>query len=231
MQYFNLAIDGPAGAGKSTIAKAVASKLKFIYVDTGAMYRAMALYSLRCGLGSESTEEEIERFCEQADITICYEDGVQQVILNGENVSAFIRTEEVGNQASVISSYLPVRKKLVELQQQLAKKANVIMDGRDIGTCVLPNAQAKIYLTASSRVRAERRFHELLAKGESCNLDEIEADIKERDYRDMHREHSPLVQAEDAVLVDTSEMSIEQVIDRIIQIAGEKGFNGSNRWR
>lgn len=231
MQYFNLAIDGPAGAGKSTIAKAAASKLKFIYVDTGAMYRAMALYSLRCGLGSSFAEEEIERICQQADITICYKDGTQQIILNGENVSGLIRTEEVGNQASVISSYLPVRKKLVELQQQLAKKANVIMDGRDIGTCVLPHAQAKIYLTASSRVRAQRRFKELQAKGEFCSLDEIEADIRERDYRDMHREYSPLVQAEDAVLIDTSEMTIEQVIDRIIQIAREKGAEENSEWK
>lgn len=225
MQHFNIAIDGPAGAGKSTIAKAVAARLGFIYVDTGAMYRAMALYFLRNGI-APSDEAAIEAACGQADITIRYQDGAQQVILNGENVSGLIRTEEVGNMASAVSVYLPVRRKLVELQQQLAKTADVIMDGRDIGTCVLPHAQAKIYLTAGTAVRAGRRFKELQAKGQECDLEAIEQDIKERDYRDMHREHSPLMQAEDAVYLDTSEMNIDQVIDRIIGIAGERGLNG-----
>ncbi|MDO5551059.1 MAG: (d)CMP kinase [Lachnospiraceae bacterium] len=224
MQHFNIAIDGPAGAGKSTIAKAVAARLGFIYVDTGAMYRAMALYFLRNGI-APSNEAAIESACGQVDITIRYQDGAQQVILNGENVSGLIRTEEVGNMASATSVYLPVRRKLVELQQQLAKTADVIMDGRDIGTCVLPHAQAKIYLTASTAVRAGRRFKELQAKGQECDLEAIEKDIKERDYRDMHREHSPLMQAEDAVYLDTSEMNIDQVIDRIIGIAGERGLN------
>lgn len=224
MSYFNIAVDGPAGAGKSTIAKAVAAKLGFIYVDTGAMYRAMALYFLRQGIGKED-EKAIETACSQVEITIRYEDGSQQVILNGENVSLAIRTEEVGNMASATSVYLPVREKLVQLQQDLAKTANVIMDGRDIGTCVLPDAQAKIYLTASSSVRAKRRYEELKEKGVMCNLEEIEQDIIERDYRDMHREHSPLKQAEDAVLVDSSGMTIEQVIDAIIDIARRKGLN------
>ena len=224
MSYFNIAVDGPAGAGKSTIAKAVAAKLGFIYVDTGAMYRAMALYFLRQGIGKEE-EAAISAACGQVEITIRYEDRSQQVILNGENVSSQIRNEEVGNMASATSVYLPVREKLVQLQQELAKTANVIMDGRDIGTCVLPDAQAKVYLTASSAVRAKRRYDELKEKGVMCNLEEIEQDIIERDYRDMHREHSPLKQAEDAVLVDSSDMTIEEVIDAIIEIARRKGLN------
>ena len=224
MSYFNIAVDGPAGAGKSTIAKAVAAKLGFIYVDTGAMYRAMALYFLRQGIGKEE-EAAISAACGQVEITIRYEDGSQQVLLNGENVSSQIRNEEVGNMASATSVYLPVREKLVQLQQELAKTANVIMDGRDIGTCVLPDAQAKVYLTASSAVRAKRRYDELKEKGVMCNLEEIEQDIIERDYRDMHREHSPLKQAEDAVLVDSSDMTIEEVIDAIIEIARRKGLD------
>lgn len=231
MQHFTIAIDGPAGAGKSTIAKAVAARLNFIYVDTGAMYRAMALYFVREGFTSFSDESFLQSICARAQITIRYEEGTQQVILNDENVSSLIRTEEVGKQASIISSYLPVRQKLVELQQQLAREANVIMDGRDIGTCVLPKAQAKIYLTASAKVRARRRFQELKAKGQECSLEEIQKEIEDRDYRDMHREHSPLTQAEDAVLVDTSAMTIEQVIDRIIQIAEEKGLHEDNTWK
>lgn len=223
MQHFNIAIDGPAGAGKSTIAKSAAARLGFIYVDTGAMYRAMALYFLRNRI-APSDEEAVEAACSKVDITIRYQDGAQQVILNGENVSGLIRTEEVGNMASATSVYLPVRRKLVELQQQLARTADVIMDGRDIGTCVLPDAQVKIYLTASTAVRAKRRFQELQAKGQACDLEGIEKDIEERDYRDMHREHSPLMQAEDAVYLDTSDMSIDQVIERIIAIAGERGF-------
>ena len=223
MRHFNIAIDGPAGAGKSTIAKAAAKKLGFIYVDTGAMYRAMAVYFLDRGIGSQE-EEKIREACNSAEITIRHEDGRQQVFLNGENVSGRIRTQEVGQMASRISVYLPVREKLVKLQQQLAKTSQVIMDGRDIGTCVLPDAQAKIYLTASTRVRAERRLKELLEKGLECSLEEIEEEIKERDYRDMHREQSPLRQAEDAVLLDTSQMDPEQVTERIIAIAKERGL-------
>lgn len=223
MQHFNIAIDGPAGAGKSTIAKAAAARLGFVYVDTGAMYRAMALYMLKSGV-QLSEEPEIAAACRKADITIRYVDGRQQVWLNGEDVSDQIRTEEAGNLASRISVYLPVREKLVELQQQLAKQADVIMDGRDIGTCVLPDAQAKIYLTASSRVRAQRRFKELAEKGQDCDLEEIEKDIIDRDYRDMHREHSPLRQAEDAVYLDTSKLSLEEVVSQVIAIARERGL-------
>lgn len=218
---YNVAIDGPAGAGKSTIAKAIAKKCGFIYVDTGAMYRAMALFMLREGVDPQDAEA-ISNKCQEADITIAYENGEQVVYLNGENVNAYLRTEEVGNMASTTSVQPAVRKKLVELQQALAAKSDCIMDGRDIGTCVLPNAQVKIYLTASSAVRAKRRFDELTAKGEACDLAKIQADIEERDYRDMHREHSPLKQADDAVLVDSSEMTVDEVIAHIIQICEER---------
>lgn len=212
---FNIAIDGPAGAGKSTIAKRVAKELSFIYVDTGAMYRGMAYYFLQ----QEITEKDSERFseaCKDVDIAIQYLDGEQVVILNGENINAFIRTEAVGNMASVVATNADVRKKLVQLQQRMAAKENVIMDGRDIGTCVLPNADLKIYLTASSYVRAKRRYEELKSKGQECDLEQIEKDIIDRDYRDMNREISPLKQAEDAVLLDTSDMTIDEVVDKII---------------
>lgn len=218
---YNIAIDGPAGAGKSTIAKKIARKLNFIYVDTGAMYRAMALFMIRSGIGPDETERIGEK-CREADISIRHENGEQVVLLNGENVNGLIRTEEVGNMASVSSADAKVRKKLVELQQKLAESADVVMDGRDIGTCVLPGADVKIYLTAGSAVRARRRYDELTAKGELCNLEEIEKDIIERDHRDMTREISPLRQAEDAVLVDSSDMTIEQVVETVIALVREK---------
>jgi len=217
----NIAIDGPAGAGKSTIAKAVARKLGLIYVDTGSMYRALALFVVRQKVELGDTEKIIEK-CREADVTIRYEDGVQVVCLNGENVNAYLRTEEVGNAASVISPIPEVREKLVKLQRKLAAENDCIMDGRDIGTCVLPDAQTKIYLTASSAVRARRRCDELAAKGEVCDLERIQADIEERDYRDMHREISPLKQAEDAVLVDTSDMTVDEVIERVIALCRRK---------
>ena len=216
----NIAIDGPAGAGKSTIAKRLAKKLGFIYVDTGAMYRAMAYYFLQHNIDAKD-ENAIAAACPDVDVTITYENGEQQVLLNGENVNGVIRNEEVGNMASSTSVYPGVRKNLVELQRQLAKSADVIMDGRDIGTCVLPDAQVKIYLTASSATRAKRRYDELTEKGVSCDLAEIEKDIIDRDYRDMHRETSPLRQAEDAVLVDSSEMNIDEVVDAIYQVYSE----------
>ena len=216
----NIAIDGPAGAGKSTIAKRLAKKLGFIYVDTGAMYRAMAYYFLQHNIDAKD-ENAIAATCPDVDVTITYENGEQQVLLNGENVNGVIRNEEVGNMASSTSVYPVVRKKLVELQRQLAKSADVIMDGRDIGTCVLPDAQVKIYLTAGSATRAKRRYDELTEKGVSCDLAEIEKDIIDRDYRDMHRETSPLRQAEDAVLVDSSEMNIDEVVDAIYQVYSE----------
>ncbi len=218
---FNVAIDGPAGAGKSTIAKRVAKELGFIYVDTGAMYRAMALYLLKHNV-DKNNPDEIGEKCVDADISIRYENGEQIVLLNGENVNGFIRTEEVGNMASVSSANPKLREKLVELQKKLAAEADVIMDGRDIGTCVLPHADVKVYLTASSTVRAMRRFKELEAKGLECDLAQIEADIIERDHRDMTREHSPLKQAEDAILVDSSDLSIDEVVEKICALAKEK---------
>lgn len=217
----NIAIDGPAGAGKSTIAKRFAAENGFIYVDTGAMYRAMALYFLERGIDC-GNEEEISAASQNADISIRYHDGEQQVLLNGENVNGKIRSEEVGNAASVTSAYPQVREKLVSLQQKLAKNADVVMDGRDIGTCVLPDAEVKIYLTASSLTRAKRRRAQLLEKGEACSLKAIQKDIEDRDYRDMHRATSPLRQAKDAALLDSSDMSIEEVIAAIENIYQEK---------
>lgn len=208
---YNIAIDGPAGAGKSTIAKKLAADLGYVYVDTGAMYRAMAYYFLQNGIDAKD-EKAIADACPKVDVTIQYVDGEQQVILNGENVNGVIRKEEVGNMASATSVYPVVRTKLIDLQRQLAARENVIMDGRDIGTVVLPNANVKIFLTASSKVRAQRRFDELTAKGVACNIDEIEKDIIDRDYRDMHRETSPLKQADDAVLLDSSNLDIDGVV-------------------
>ena len=214
---YNIAIDGPAGAGKSTIAKKLAADLGYVYVDTGAMYRAMAYYFLQNGIDAKD-EKAIADACPNVDVTIQHVNGEQQVILNGENVNGVIRKEEVGNMASATSVYPVVRTKLVELQRQLASKENVIMDGRDIGTVVLPNANVKIYLTASSAVRAKRRFDELTAKGVECDIDAIEKDIIDRDYRDMHRETSPLRQAEDAVLLDSSNLDIDGVVAEMKKI-------------
>lgn len=222
----NIAIDGPAGAGKSTVAKQLAKNFGYIYVDTGAMYRAMALHFLRQGI-DPADEAAIEAACSQVEISLDYLDGAQQIFLNGENVTSLIRTEEVGNMASNTSVYLPVREKLVELQRQLARKKDVIMDGRDIGTAVLPDATLKVYLTASSLVRATRRYKELVEKGTACSLEEIEQDIIDRDARDMNRELSPLRRAEDAVLLDTSGMTFEEVIkemEAMIEAAGSGEF-------
>ncbi len=214
---YNIAIDGPAGAGKSTIAKLIAKKKNYIYVDTGAMYRAMALYFLETGIKADE-QEKISHVVDQIDVTITYENGEQIVWLNGRNVNGMIRTEEVSRMASATSVNSDVRAKLVELQRKLASKENVVMDGRDIGTVVLPNADVKVYLTASSAVRAKRRYEEQIAKGEECNLEEIEKDIIERDHRDMTREISPLRQAEDAILLDSSDMTIEEVADAVIAL-------------
>lgn len=214
-----IALDGPAGAGKSTIAKLVARNLSIIYVDTGAMYRALGLYFLRQGLDGED-KEAIERACRQAEVSIAFEDGQQQVLLNGENVNDLIRTEEVGTMASKTSSYPEVRRHLLNLQRELAKNHDVIMDGRDIGTTVLPDAELKIFLTADLKIRAKRRFLELTEKKIPCKIKEIESDMSERDYRDMTRDISPLRKAEDAVTVDSSEMTIEEVAERIAELAG-----------
>ena len=220
---FNIAIDGPAGAGKSTIARLAAKKLGFVYVETGAMYRAIALYFLRQGIGSEQKALIAEKVG-GAEIIIQYKDGAQQVILNGEDVSGQIRAEEVGNMASAISAIPEVRTHLLELQRGLAASSDVIMDGRDIGTCILPDADVKIFLTASSKVRAERRYKELQEKGVMCNLEEIEQDIIERDNRDMNRETAPLKQAEDAVLLDSSYMTLEEVVSAILKEIYARGY-------
>lgn len=218
---FNIAIDGPAGAGKSTIAKKVAKELDFIYVDTGAMYRSMALYLIRKGVKAEEKNKIIELLPE-IHVTLAYVEGEQHVYLNQEDVSSLIRNEEVSQMTSSISTIPEVREALLSLQRNLAKENNVLMDGRDIGTCVLPNAELKIYLTASTKVRAKRRYDEMIEKGMECNLKELEASIKERDYRDMNREIAPLKQAEDAVFLDTSDMNIEEVVNAIIRLVKER---------
>lgn len=218
---FNIAIDGPAGAGKSTIAKKIAAELSFIYVDTGAMYRAMGLLFLRKGIDPKDSAA-IEAAALEADVTIGYENGEQQVYLNGENVTASLRNEEVGNMASATSIYPGVRRQLTALQKEMAANQDVVMDGRDIGTAVLPDAQLKIYLTASSHVRAVRRYEELKAKGIEGDLAVIEADIIERDQRDMNREISPLRRAEDAVEVDSSNMTIEEVVETVQRLCKER---------
>lgn len=214
----NIAIDGPAGAGKSSIAKLVAKRMNYVYVDTGAMFRTMAYYFLTHDI-DPLNENQVNDSCDRIRIELQYQTGEQHIFLNGEDVSREIRREEVGNTASVVAKYIKVRTKLLELQRKLAASTDVIMDGRDIGTVVLPDAECKIYLTASPRVRAERRYKELREKGEGCDLDQIEADIIARDEQDMNRETAPLRQAEDAVLVDSSNMSIEEVVTRIMELA------------
>ena len=214
---YNIAIDGPAGAGKSTIAKLVAKELGFIYVDTGAMYRGLAVHFLKKGIVPGEVEK-IEAACEDAKVELGYENGVQQVYLNGENITSQLREEAVGNMASVSSAVPAVRAKLLDLQRNLAKEKDVVMDGRDIGTNVLPNADVKVYLTASVECRAMRRFKELEEKGEACDFEQIRQDIQERDERDMTREIAPLKQAEDATLIDSSEMRIDEVVKAIIAL-------------
>lgn len=217
----NIAIDGPAGAGKSTVAKKVAKELSFVYVDTGAMYRAMALYLLRKGVNREDPDE-IGEACQNAEISIEYQNGEQIVLLDGENVNAHLRTEEVSAMASVSSAVPREREKLLDLQRKLARTMSVVMDGRDIGTTILPDADVKIYLTASSLTRARRRYLEYQEKGEPCDLAEIQKTIEERDQRDMTREISPLCQAEDAVLVDSSELTIDETVEKILSVYHSK---------
>lgn len=217
----SIAIDGPAGAGKSTIAKRIAKKLNYIYVDTGAMYRAIAYYLVTNEIDIED-EVALKKACAGLKVEIKYENDAQQVYLNGENVTPYLRIEATGNMASKSSAKAPVRAALLDLQRDMAKQYNVVMDGRDIGTNVLTDAEVKIYLTASSKERANRRYTELVEKGEKADFDKIEADIIERDRRDMEREIAPLKQAEDAVLVDSSDMGIDEVVDTILSIANEK---------
>jgi len=216
-----VAIDGPAGAGKSTIAKELAKKLGFVYVDTGAMYRALGIFFIDRGISGDD-ESAIESSLPEAKVTIAYEEGQQQVFLNGENVTGRLRTEEVGKMASQTSAYKAVRKALLDLQRDLANQENVIMDGRDIGSTVLPEAQVKIYLTASVECRGKRRYDELVKKGEAADFEVIKQDIEKRDHQDMTRKESPLVQCEDAVLVDSSEMNIQEVVEHIYAICQER---------
>lgn len=211
---YNVAVDGPAGAGKSTIARLVAKEKGYIYVDTGAMYRGLAIHFLKKGISAED-KEAVAAACQDAEVTIGYEEGAQQVYLNGENITPMLRTEEVGNMASRTSAIPAVREKLLELQRSLAREKDVIMDGRDIGTNILPDADVKIYLTASVETRAKRRYDELKEKGENCDLESIARDIRERDERDMTREIAPLKQADDAILVDSSDMTIPEVVEEI----------------
>ncbi len=213
----NIAIDGPAGAGKSTIAKQLAAKLQLVYVDTGAMYRALAVFFLRKGL-APGDEAGICEAVKDANVSIAYEDGQQQVYLNGENVTPVLRTEEVGNMASASSVYGPVRERLVALQQQLARDTAVVMDGRDIGTVVLPDAGLKVYLDASVEERTRRRVNELRQKGETPDPEKIRADIAERDDRDKNRPIGPLRQADDAHYVDSSDMNIDEVVDTLCRL-------------
>lgn len=215
---YSIAIDGPAGAGKSTIAKAVARELGYVYIDTGAMYRAVGLFCLDQAIAL-TDEARVSEAVRDIDITIAYdEEGVQQVFLNGANVSTRIRTQQVGDAASAVSQYPAVREKMVKLQQSLAEHTSVVMDGRDIASKVLPHADTKIYLTASVEERARRRANELREKGETCDIAEVEAEIRARDDRDMHRQHSPLIQVPEAVLVDSSTLTIDETIDRILEI-------------
>lgn len=212
---YNVAIDGPSGAGKSTIAKIVASKLNSIYIDTGAMYRTIALYLIRNGIDCNN-EEEIKKVIDNINVDIKHENDIQQLFLNNENVTNLIRTSEIGEGASACSQFPIVRNKLTEMQRAIGKKTNVVMDGRDIGTVVLPDAALKIFLTASLDVRAKRRYNEFKEKGLNTTFEETKDDLEKRDYRDTHRETAPLKQAEDAILIDSSDMSIEEVVEKIL---------------
>ena len=218
----SIAIDGPAGAGKSSIAKALSKRLGYIYIDTGAMYRAVALFFLENNV-ADGTDSRIESLLDKLEISIKYEDGAQKVILNGEDVTGKLRLEEIGKLASKFSAIGSVREKLVALQRKLAQKENVVMDGRDIGTVVLPNADLKIYLSASSKVRAKRRYLELLEKGQTdLDINDIEDEIIKRDEADMNREISPLKQAEDAYYLDSSDMTLEEVVSKILSMVKEE---------
>lgn len=218
-----IAIDGPAGAGKSTIAKLLSKKKGFIYVDTGAMYRAIALFILESRVPIDD-EEAVKKALPDADVRLKYIDEKQCVLLNGNDVTDRLRTEEVGNTASKVSAYPSVRSCLMELQRRTAFENDVVMDGRDIGTVILPDAPLKVFLTASVEVRAKRRFLELKEKGQDCDIKKIEADIRERDERDMNRETAPLKQASDAVLLDSSDMTIDEVVSRLLELCGERGL-------
>ncbi len=220
-KIMNVAIDGPAGAGKSTIAKLCAKELGYIYVDTGAMYRSIALYMLRNNINLDE-EDAVNGSLKDIQVSLAYQDGKQAVLLNGEDVSDQIRTPEVSASASKVSAYPKVREALLSLQRDMASTNNVLMDGRDIGTVILPNADVKIFLTASPEVRGKRRYDELILKGENVDLSEVIEDVKKRDEADMNRKTSPLKQAEDAILVDSSDMTIEEVCNTIVTLVHNK---------
>ena len=219
---YSIAIDGPAGAGKSTIARRLAKELGYYYVDTGAIYRTVAYFMDLLGVSPKDVDG-VERYIDELTIEIEYDDeGVQHMIMNGMDVSGDIRTQDISQKASLVSAHAVVRDVLLDMQRNVAKKHNVIMDGRDIGTVVLPGADVKIFLTADPEVRAKRRYDELIAKGQKADLPTILKEIKQRDYQDSHRAIAPLKQARDAVLVDTSDLDIEGVVTAIRQIVGEK---------
>lgn len=219
MNYTAVAVDGPAGAGKSTVSKAAAQDLGFVYIDTGAMYRSVALYAIRNGIDCKS-EKLIEKL-DDIKLEIKHFDGGQHIFLNGEDVSEKIRTDEVSLGASNVAVIPEVRKKLVEMQREMAKSNNVIMDGRDICSYVLPNAQVKIFLTASAEARAERRYKEMCEKGISCDFETIKKDIEYRDKNDSERKTAPLRQAPDAVRVDTSDMTFEEAVEKIKELVSK----------
>ena len=221
-KHISIAIDGPAGAGKSTIARALAKELGFYYVDTGAIYRTVAYFLDLWGVSPKDVDA-VERYIDELTIRIEYDDeGVQHMIMNGMDVSKDIRTQDISQKASLVSAHKVVRDVLLDMQREVARNNNVIMDGRDIGTVVLPKADVKIFLTASSQVRAKRRCDELLAKGQKAEFETVLKEIEQRDYQDSHREIAPLKQAKDAVLLDTSELDIPGVIDAMKKIVGQK---------
>jgi len=221
-EKISIAIDGPAGAGKSTIAKKVANELGFIYIDTGAMYRTMAYYCIREGI-SPDDEDAVAESCGSIEVGLRYVEGIQHVLLNGEDVTGYIRTSEVGAAASKISAYPAVRNSLLDLQRNLAKKENVVMDGRDIGSVVLPDATVKIYLTASVEERARRRYNEYVLAGQECDIEKIKKEIEERDHRDMTRDVAPLVCAEGATIIDSSQMGIDEVCNAVFELVKKMG--------
>ena len=223
MEHINIAIDGPSGVGKSTMAKSLAKRLGYTYIDTGAMFRTLAVYFIQNGIDKDD-EAAVVAALPSCSVEIRYEDGQQHMILNGEDVTGFIRTEEVSEAASVTSQYAEVRKKLLDMQREMAKKQDVIMDGRDIGTVVLPDAKLKLFVTARPEVRAERRYKQLLESGKlgSETLESITKEMRERDHRDSHREHAPLIQAEDAVLLDNSDMTEAEAEDYVLSLLKER---------